>query len=274
MDDKKENPDVHISDGFDSDQIDRWIRGGEEHNAMIPIGISDVFFHDRAKKLVETLVAYKEMMMMYSCAMKEIQTKFEVLDMEFKVRYRRNPISSISTRLKKTASIMEKMARNHYDFTLETLEESVNDIAGIRVVCSYIDDIYMLADALLKQDDITLVSRKDYIASPKANGYRSLHLIVKIPVFFADQKRDMKVEVQIRTIAMDFWASLEHQLKYKQNIPDEDEMVAKLKTCADVINATDEQMLGIRQELEAIGDKPTEDDILMEKLRRIDEQFG
>lgn len=274
MDEKKDTPDVHITEGFDGDQIDRWIQGSEEHSPLIPAGMSDVIFHDRAKKLVETLVAYKEMMMMYSCAMKEIQTKFEVLDMEFKVRYRRNPISSISTRLKKTASILEKMARNHYDFSLEKLEENINDIAGIRVVCSYIDDIYMLADALLKQDDITLVSRKDYIASPKDNGYRSLHLIVKIPVFFADQKRDMKVEVQIRTIAMDFWASLEHQLKYKQNIPNEDEMVAKLKICADIINATDEQMLGIRQELEVIGDKPTEDDILMEKLRRIDEQFG
>lgn len=281
MDDKKEKKetsDVHITEGLDTDQIDRWIKGninGTNPTAMIPLSERAVtLLHDRALKLMETLVSYKELMMMYSCAMKEIQTKFEVLDMEFKVRYRRNPINSISTRLKRTASIIEKMARCGSDFSLEALEVHVSDIAGVRVVCSYIDDIYMLADALLKQDDITLIARKDYIANPKDNGYRSLHLIVTVPVFFADQKRDMKVEVQIRTIAMDFWASLEHQLKYKQNIPAEDEIIANLKTCADIINATDENMLGIRQKIEAISDLPTEDDILLEKLSRIDEQLN
>ena len=277
MDDKKEkkeNPEVIITEGLDTDQIDRWIQGnidGTNPTAMIPLSDRAVtLLHDRALKLAETLVSYKELMMMYSCAMKEIQTKFEVLDMEFKVRYRRNPINSISTRLKKTASILEKMARHGCDFSLEALELHVNDIAGVRVVCSYIDDIYMLANALLKQDDITLIAKKDYISSPKENGYRSLHLIVAVPVFFADQKREMKVEVQIRTIAMDFWASLEHQLKYKQAIPNEAAIIADLKACADVISATDEKMLGIRQEIEVIGDKPTEEDILLEKLSRID----
>ena len=141
------------------------------------------------------------------------------------------------------------------------------------MVCSYINDIYRLADALLKQDDITLISKKDYIANPKENGYRSLHLIVTVPVFFADQKRDMKVEVQIRTIAMDFWASLEHQLKYKQAVPNEAAIGEELRKCADVISATDEKMLGIRQEIECMTDKPTEEDILLEKLSRFDEQF-
>ena len=146
----------------------------------------------------------------------------------------------------------------------------MNDVAGIRVICSYIDDIYEIANALLAQDDITLEKRKDYIVNPKPNGYRSLHLIVKVPVFFASGKKDMKVEVQIRTIAMDFWASLEHQLKYKQNIQNQDEIVAQLKNCADVISSTDEEMLGIRQKIEAGNDTLTEEDILLEKLSRMD----
>ena len=275
--DKNENPDVHITEGLDTDQIDRWIQGnmdGTSSASLIPISDkTGALLHDRTLKMVEMLVSYKELMMMYACAMKEILTKFEVLDMEFKVRYRRNPINSINTRLKKTASIIEKLARYGNDLSLDALELHISDIAGVRVVCSYIDDIYRLADALLKQDDITLIAKKDYIANPKENGYRSLHLIVTVPVLFADQKREMKVEVQIRTIAMDFWASLEHQLKYKQAVPNEAAIIADLKACADVISATDEKMLGIRQEIEAIGDKPTEEDILLEKLSRIDEQF-
>ena len=150
------------------------------------------------------------------------------------------------------------------------MEERLNDVAGIRVICSFIDDIYAIADMLLQQDDITLITRKDYIVAPKPNGYRSLHLIVKVPVFFANFRKDMKVEVQIRTIAMDFWASLEHQLKYKQNIPNQQEIVAQLKECADVISQTDQKMIAIRQQIEAASDAPTEDDILLEKLSRFD----
>lgn len=132
----------------------------------------------------------------------------------------------------------------------------------------------MIADSLLKQDDITLIARKDYIANPKPNGYRSLHLIIKVPVFFANQRREMKVEVQIRTIAMDFWASLEHQLKYKQEIPEQEEIVARLKACAETINATDEEMLKIRQQMEAAADIPTEEDLLFEKFSRLDMPIG
>lgn len=230
---------------------------------------ADLMF-DQTKKLVSTLVEYKELMMMYTCAMKEIRTKFEVLNTEFNVRYQRNPINSISTRLKRTSSIMEKLSRQDQPFSIERIEEHINDVAGVRVICSYIDDIYTIADALLKQDDITLVVRKDYIANPKPNGYRSLHLIVKVPVFFANQKREMKVEVQIRTIAMDFWASLEHQLKYKQDIPNQQEIIAQLKTCAEVINATDKRMLDIRHQIESAADIPTEDEVLLEKLARLD----
>ena len=224
----------------------------------------------RARRIMETIVNYKELMMMYTCAMKEVQTKFDILNTEFKVRYRRNPIASISTRLKTTASITEKLARHNCGLSVENIEKYIHDVGGVRVICSYIDDIYLIADAFLAQDDITLLRRKDYIAEPKPNGYRSLHLIVTVPVFFADRKLDMKVEVQIRTIAMDFWASLEHQMKYKQEIPDQEAIAEELRLCAETIRQTDERMLGIRRRIEAAADTEDEDDILFEKLSRID----
>jgi putative GTP pyrophosphokinase len=216
------------------------------------------------------MVKYKELRMIYSCALKEVQTKFDVLSTEFNLKNKRNPISSVSTRLKSSKSIMEKMMRKHLDVNLTSMEQEINDIAGIRVICSYIDDIYMIADALLRQDDVTLIARKDYIKNPKENGYRSLHLIISIPVFFADQKRDTKVEVQIRTIAMDFWASLEHQIKYKHEIPDQEVVSAQLKECADVITATDEKMLSLRKRIELAQDIPDEEDELLLRLQKID----
>ncbi len=226
--------------------------------------------YDRAKSMMWSMVQYKELQMLYSCALKEIQTKFEVLDTEFKLEYNRNPIASITTRLKRTESIMDKLERKGLPFSLTSIEEHIHDVAGIRVICSYIDDIYLIADALLRQDDITLIARKDYIEHPKENGYRSLHLIVEVPVFLTNHKKPMKVEVQIRTIAMDFWASLEHQMKYKQEIPDEKAIMDELRDCADVIRETDERMLAIRRRIEAATDVPTEEDILFEKLARFD----
>lgn len=226
--------------------------------------------YEHSMKMVDSMVKYKEMIMMYTCAMKEIKTKFEVMDIDCKIRNRRNPISSINTRIKSTASIMEKMNRLNVPFSIDGVIEMLNDVAGVRIICSYIDDIYLLADALLKQEDIKLIAKKDYIANPKPNGYRSLHLIVTVPVFFMDKKRDMKVEVQIRTIAMDFWASLEHQLKYKQNIECQQNITSQLKACADVIAATDEHMLKLREEIEQMSDAPTDEDILLEKLSKLD----
>ena len=228
----------------------------------------DVF--DEARRLLETMVGYKELRMMYACALKEVRTKFEVLNMEFNVRYRRNPINAIHTRLKSNQSIMEKMRRRHIPFSLENLENRIQDIAGVRVICSYVDDIYHLGEALLRQDDIDLLARKDYIGQPKPNGYRSLHLIVRVPVFFADQRRELPVEVQIRTIAMDFWASLEHQLKYKQAIPEQETIVEQLRQCAQRVSDLDNEMLSLRRRIEAAEDKPSEDDILMEKLLRLE----
>lgn len=256
-----------------ADDLDLLMQGLIESDLSEPTELMEVaadLMFDQTKKLVSTLVEYKELMMMYTCAMKEIRTKFDVLNTEFNVRYQRNPINSISTRLKRTSSIAEKLSRQDQEFSIESIEENLNDVAGVRVICSYIDDIYRIADALLKQDDVTLVGRKDYIANPKPNGYRSLHLIVKVPVFFTERKRDMKVEVQIRTIAMDFWASLEHQLKYKQDIPNQQEIIAQLKACAEVINTTDKRMLDIRHQIELAADIPTEDELLLEKLTRLD----
>ena len=225
---------------------------------------------DEARRILELMVGYKELRMMYACALKEMRTKFEVLNAEFNVRYQRNPINFINTRLKSNQSILEKMQRRRVAFSLENLENSIQDIAGIRIICSYVDDIYQLSEALLRQDDVELLARKDYIKRPKPNGYRSLHLIVRIPVFFADQKRELPVEVQIRTIAMDFWASLEHQMKYKQSVPEQEEVVNQLRLCAERISVLDDEMIGLRRRIEAAKDKPTQDDILFEKLMNLE----
>lgn len=243
----------------------------DERVELIPLGEARALAATEfAKQLLETAVDYKELRMMYACAIKEVQTKFEVLETEFKVRYQRNPISSIQTRLKSSSSIIEKMIRKGIPFSMENLEAQIHDLAGIRVICSYMDDIYALADALTSQDDITLVEQKDYIRHPKPNGYRSLHLIVSVPVFFSRQKRQIKVEVQIRTIAMDFWASLEHQMKYKREIPDQQHIVAQLKSCADDIARVDQEMMNIRLRLEASADEPSEDDLLIARLKKLD----
>ena len=243
----------------------------DERNELIPLGEARALAATEfAKQLLETAVDYKELRMMYACAIKEVQTKFEVLETEFKVRYQRNPIAAIQTRLKSSSSIVEKMIRKGIPFSLENLEAEIHDLAGIRVICSYVDDIYALAEALTSQDDITLVERKDYISSPKPNGYRSLHLIVSVPVFFSQQTRQIRVEVQIRTIAMDFWASLEHQMKYKREIPDQQHIVAQLKSCADDIARVDQEMMNIRLRLEASADEPSEDDLLIARLKKLD----
>lgn len=225
--------------------------------------------YDHTKKMMWSVVEYKEMQMLYTCAMKEIQTKLEVLDTEFKVRYKRNPISSVSSRLKRTESVMEKMLRRGYPFSMESIQKNVNDIAGVRVICSYVDDIYAIADALLAQDDVTLIARKDYIKEPKPNGYRSLHLIVSIPVFLSESKKNVKVEVQIRTIAMDYWASLEHQMKYKKDIPDAERVSRELRDVADRMAETDEKMLKLRRDIELAEDVKSEDDELLDRLSRV-----
>ena len=194
-------------------------------------------------------------MMRYTCAIREVKTKLEVLNDDLSVRNSRNPIEMMKTRVKKPESIIEKLQRRGLPVTIESMERNLDDVAGVRVVCSFIDDIYDISRMLAHQDDIKVVAVKDYIRSPKENGYRSYHMIVEIPVFFADRKRDIRVEVQIRTIAMDFWASLEHQLKYKKQMSPEDaqEMENDLRECAETIAQTDWRMVDIRRKIEDKG---------------------
>ena len=195
----------------------------------------------------EKLEQYNTLMAYYKCAMMEIETKFNVLNEEFSLQFDRNPINSIKTRLKSFESIKEKLKRMDKPFSAESIEENLSDIAGVRVVCSFPEDVYKLAEALLKQDDITLIEKKDYIEKPKANGYRSLHLIVSVPIFLAKEKRYMKVEIQLRTIAMDFWASLEHQLRYKKDTEFTEEMAKELLDCATLSAELDGKMDKLRE---------------------------
>ena len=225
---------------------------------MEPLTPQDILNRKRIQPLLDEEVLnwaqqrtreYSKLMAYYKCAIMEIETKFNVLNEEFSLQYDRNPISSIKSRLKSIVSIKDKLDRRNLPFTLPSIEENLNDVAGIRVICSFPEDVYMLADALLKQDDITLISRKDYIANPKENGYRSLHLIVTVPIFLAHEKRIMKVEIQLRTIAMDFWASLEHQLRYKKDYTFTDEMAKELTYCAELSAQLDQRMDALRKQV-------------------------
>lgn len=194
---------------------------------------------------------FQEAIMMYSCAIREVKTKLEVLNDELSIRNQRNPIEMIKSRVKKPLSIVEKLHRRNLPVNLDSMINHLDDVAGIRVICSFVDDIYNVARMLVSQDDIRVIAVKDYIEHPKPNGYRSYHLIVEVPVFFSDRKKDMRVEVQIRTIAMDFWASLDHQLKYKKDIgAAADEIGKELQKCAEVIAQTDRHMLVIRKSIE------------------------
>ena len=185
---------------------------------------------------------YRELMSYYRCAMMEVETKFNVLNEELSLQYDRNPIETIKTRLKSPESILEKLHRKNHPVTVDSIEQNLNDIAGVRVICAFPSDIYQLEEAFLKQDDIRLVERKDYIANPKANGYRSLHLIVEIPIFLHDNKRLMRVEVQFRTISMDWWASLEHKIRYKKGLQESDHVDQELFECAQMSAELDSRM--------------------------------
>ena len=207
---------------------------------------------DKATKLFEQTKPFSELIMRYKCAMLEVRTKLDVLNTQLSLENDRNPFESISCRIKSVPSILEKLERKGLPLTSETIEQNLNDVAGIRVICSFPDDIYVLADRLCSQDDLRLLEKKDYIKNPKPNGYRSLHLIVEIPIFLMDGKKYMRVEVQFRTIAMDFWASLEHKLKYKKDIPgDIDDISRRLKECSDEISLLDLKMQEIHKQIES-----------------------
>ncbi len=195
--------------------------------------------------------AFRQLMTYYECAIMEIKTKLQVFDAEFQLRHDRNPIESICWRLKSPESIAEKLQRKDLPVSLESIERNLFDIAGVRVVCALPEDAYSLARSLVVQDDVTLIDRRDYIASPKQSGYRSLHIIVEIPIFLEREKRPMKVEVQLRSIAQNFWASLDHQLQYKKDLDAEEEasIIAELKELSDAAAALDERMQAIRHRI-------------------------
>ena len=209
---------------------------------------------------------YREMMQLYSAAVREVRTKVEILDEEFRTRYAHNPIHHIDSRLKSPQSMMKKLARKGLPQTLEAAEANLNDIAGIRIVCNYLDDIYRIADLLQRQRDVEFVHRRDYIEIPKESGYRSLHLVIRIPVFLSSHTELVPVEVQIRTIAMDFWASLEHQLRYKSNHETTQQLRRRLQHCAEASAALDREMQDIYREIngcaenESCAPKPAQAD--------------
>ncbi len=199
----------------------------------------------------EQLLPVEQFFANYNCAIMQVETKFKVLNEQFSLIYDGNPIESIKSRVKDYDSIIRKVIRKNIPRTIESIEEHINDIAGVRVICAFQDDIYRLANCLLQQDDVTLISRKDYIQHPKPSGYRSLHLIISVPIFLENEKRNVKVEVQLRTIAMDFWASLEHKLKYKKNLPPEtlETLSQELLDCANASAALDARMQAVRNSL-------------------------
>ena len=198
---------------------------------------------------MEQYQSFSKLMAYYRCAMMEIETKLNVLNVEYSLRYDRNPISSVKTRLKSPVSIREKLTRRGIPVTVDNIEAHLNDVAGVRVVCSFPQDVQTLAKALLKQDDVELLEKKDYILNPKPNGYRSLHLIVAVPIYLAHEKKIMRVEIQLRTIAMDFWASLEHQLRYKKDVLFTEDMAKELKFCADLSAELDRRMDALREQV-------------------------
>ena len=193
---------------------------------------------------------FSHMMMMYNGAIREMKTKLQVLNDELSMTRNRNPIEFIETRIKSPDSIATKLKKKGVALTVDNVVEHLNDVAGVRVICAFLDDIYQVASMLEEQDDVEIIKTKDYIKKPKKNGYRSLHLIATVPVFFSSGKENVRVEIQIRTIAMDFWASLEHSVKYKRSVRDAEDIVYELRACADVINRTDVHMQSIRDKIE------------------------
>lgn len=221
-----------------------------EKNTSKKIALTETILPYVPDELIKQVSNFRELSIMYHSAIREVTTKLEILNDELSLNDRKSPIQFIKSRVKKPTSIINKLHRLEKDISMSSIMYSLNDVAGIRVICSFIDDVYRIADMLLKQDDIVLIKEKDYIKNPKPNGYRSYHLIIEIPVFFSDQKQMVRVEIQFRTVAMDFWASLEHQLKYKENLDNSEEIESELKKCAETIANTDLKMMEIRNKIQ------------------------
>ncbi len=205
-----------------------------------------------AKVLFNRITEYQELMVMYQSAIREVTTKLAILNDELSLDNRKNPIQTVKSRIKRPQSIYNKLQRLEKEISIESIRTNLNDVAGLRVTCSFIDEVYKIAEMLTKQDDIILIEAKDYIKNPKPNGYRSYHLILEIPVFFSSSKQWVRLELQIRTVAMDFWASLEHDLRYKKNIESSKDIEEDLKSCAETIALTDLKMMEIRNRIKDI----------------------
>ena len=196
-------------------------------------------------EVAQLLKQFLTMQQLYNAAIRQISTKFEIFDEEFQILYSRNPIHHIESRLKSPRSIADKLVNRGYNLAVESAKQNITDIAGIRVICNYIEDVYTMADLLLKQDDISIIRISDYIKEPKTNGYRSLHIVASVPVALSTLTERVPVEIQLRTIAMDFWASLEHQLRYKSSSTIHDDLQHQLKDCAESIAEVDKKMQNI-----------------------------
>lgn len=199
---------------------------------------------------------WKKVILLYDSALKEINTKLEILNNEFKLAHSYNPIEHITSRIKSPESIAKKIRHNNRELTVENIVKYINDVAGIRVICSFTSDIYRIADAIAKQNDVKVLKIKDYIMCPKTNGYMSYHMIASVPIFLSNNVIDTKVEIQIRTIAMDFWASLEHKIYYKFEGNAPERIRKDLKECADIISYLDQKMLSLNEEVQEYNKEP------------------
>ena len=222
----------------------------EEKKPRIENDILDPFEHSEDALRAD----YLQVRSAYAAGIREINARLTTLDQEFSLRHRHNPIHHIETRIKSLQSIVKKLRSSNHPISMIPAKKYVHDIAGVRVVCRYVDDIYRIAELLLSQDDISLIQEKDYIKNPKPNGYRSLHIVVDVPVYMSQGKLFIPVEIQIRTVAMDFWATLEHGIRYKATEEVSQSIVERLRECADVITETDYKMQQIFQELQKVND--------------------
>ncbi len=200
----------------------------------------------------DSIDSWMEVVLVYNSALKEIGTKLEILNDEFQQVHQYNPIEHIKSRLKSTESIVKKLKKKGLESTIENMVEHVNDIAGIRVICSFTSDIYRVAEMISNQNDIKVLSIKDYIKNPKPSGYKSYHMLVTVPIFLSDKSVNAKVEIQIRTVAMDFWASLEHKIHYKFEGNAPEHIKNELRECASMVTELDARMLSLNEEIHAI----------------------
>lgn len=197
----------------------------------------------------DVMVEYRGMLLLYQSALKEINTKLDILNDEFQFIHRYNPIEHIKSRIKSEDSIIRKMQMRNLDITIDNIKKEIDDIAGIRITCSFTPDIYRIVDMITRQNDIEVLKTKDYFLDPKPSGYRSYHLIVTVPIFLSDRVVPTKVEIQIRTVAMDFWASLEHKIYYKYDGNAPQHIRKELRECAEMISYIDGKMLEINEEV-------------------------